>query len=215
MTSTKPTRPASTPRRAKRRPPEPRVALSTELIVETACDLIAESHADQLTMRRLSERLGVALGATYHYVPDRDTLLTLVAERINAQISLRSTRPADWAQTLRALMIDYATTYGRYPGMASFVNSNLGATSPDPSQVGVAAMLNGAGFGEESALNVLAAFFFYASGATASDLMYRDQPGYTSAHLWRRFEHGLDLLIEGAKAQLRADRRARRAANGA
>jgi TetR/AcrR family tetracycline transcriptional repressor len=188
-----------------------RVGLSTELIVDTACELIAESHTDQLTMRRLSERLGVALGATYHYVPDRDSLLVMVAHRINASISLRSTRRADWASTLRTLMVDYADAYARYPGMSNFANSHLGATGPDQTQLGLLKLLHDAGFEQESAFNVLAAFFFYTSGATASGFMHTDQPGYPSSHLIRRFENGLDLLIEGTKAQLRSDKKAARA----
>jgi AcrR family transcriptional regulator len=188
-----------------------RVGLSTGLIVDTACQLIAQSHTDQLTMRRLSERLGVALGATYHYVPDRDSLLVMVAERINASISLRSTRPADWASTLRGLMIDYADAYATYPGMSNFAASHLGATPPDATQIGLLALLDAAGFAPESAFNVLAACFFYTSGATSSGFLHTDQPGYPASHLMLRFGKGLDLLIEGAKAQLREDKRARRA----
>lgn len=217
MTSTKkqaPTRPKAervVPAATATAEPK-RAGLSTELIVDTACELIAESHIDQLTMRRLSERLGVALGATYHYVPDRDSLLVLVAERINANLQLRSTKPADWASTLRWLMIDYAAEYAKYPGMSNFSNSNLAATGPDATYVALLELLDAAGFTRESAYNVLAAFFFYTSGATASSLMFTDQPGYPAAHLIERFGNGLDLLIEGTRAQLRADKRARRTA---
>lgn len=212
-TKQSPVRPAA-PRRKKpqsARTESRRVGLSTELIVETACDLIAESHTDQLTMRRLSERLGVALGATYHHVPDRDSLLVLVAARINASVSLRSTKPADWAVTLKSLMLDYADTYARFPGMATFSSSHLAATAPDQTQPGLIDLLVGAGFSRESAYNVMAACFFYTNGATTGAFMHTDQPGYASSRLRERFGNGLDLLIVGAKAQLRADKRERRA----
>lgn len=188
--------------------------LGTDAIVAAAQGLIAESHTDQLTMRRLSDRLGVALGATYHYVKDRDALLKLVAERINGEIKLASTDPRHWATTVRTLMIDYARAYGRHPGMASFVNNNLGSMPPDATQQGLLELLIRAGFDDEHARTVLAAFFFYASGATASELMYRDHQGVSAAQLARRFEQGLDLVIAGAKTLLRDDRRARRASNG-
>jgi AcrR family transcriptional regulator len=188
----------------------PRPGLSVDLIVDTACQLISESHADDLTMRRLSERLGVALGATYHYVPDRDSLLVLVAQRINAQVSLRSTRPDRWASTMRSLMFDYAEAYARYPGMARFSNAHLAATRPDATQRAVLTLLTGAGFKQQSARTVLAAFFFYTSGLTMSDLTNQDQPGYPAADIERGFREGLELIIEGAKAQLRVDKRARR-----
>lgn len=213
--------PSTMTTRTKTRKPAPRQAaaatpsgLGTASIVEAAQRLIAESHTDQLTMRRLSDRLGVALGATYHYVKDRDTLLKLVAERINGEITLASTNPRDWATTVRTLMIDYARAYGRHPGMASFVNNNLGSMPPDATQLGLLELLIKAGFDDEHARTVLAALFFYASGATASELMYRDHELVSAAQLIRRFEQGLDIVIEGAKAVLRDDRRARRTSNG-
>jgi AcrR family transcriptional regulator len=188
-----------------------RTPLTIDVIVDAACELIAESHADELTMRRLSERLGVALGATYHHVPDRETLLALVVARIHRSIPLRSTHPAEWATTLRWLMIDYAEAYARYPGMATFSNTHPQATPIDETQRGLVTLLGAAGFAEDSVVNVLAAFFFMMSGATSSDLLYRRSPGAPDAILTRRFRESLELLIEGSRLRLRADRRARRA----
>lgn len=187
-----------------------RVGLTTEAIVDTACELIAESHTDQLTMRRLSERLGVALGATYHHVPNRDALLVLVADRINRQVVVAPTNPRGWQATLRTMMIDYAAAYSAYPGMAAFCLTNLRATGPADTRDQVLEMLAAAGFSRDSALDVLAALFFYANGATATDIFRRDQPGFPPALMRRRFEQGLELLLQGAAVQLRADRRARR-----
>lgn len=206
--------PPATVTTAPSAPETSRVGLSTELIVDTACALISESHAEQLTMRRLSERLGVALGATYHHVPNREALLVLVADRINRRIRLESRDPRRWRSTLRAMMIDYAQAYAEHPGMAAFSLTNLAATAPDATHEQVVELLDGAGFAPDSARTVLAALFFYGNGATATDLVRRDQPGFPSSHLIRQFEHGLDLVLEGAACQLRADRRARRQADG-
>lgn len=187
-----------------------RVSLSIEAIVDTACELIAESHTDQLTMRKLSERLGVALGATYHHVPNRDALLVLVADRINRQVVVGPTNPRAWQATLRTMMIDYAAAYSAYPGMATFCLTNLRATGPVDTRDQVLEMLAAAGFARDSAIDVLAALFFYANGATATDIFRREQPGFSPALMWRRFEQGLELLLQGAAVQLRADKRARR-----
>jgi AcrR family transcriptional regulator len=165
-------------------------------------------------MRRLSDRLGVALGATYHHVADRDTLLQLVAERINSEIVLLSTRPDRWASTVRTLLIDYARAYGRHPGMASVVNNHLGSMPPDATQRRLLQLLTEAGFTDEHARTVLATLFFYTSGATANELMFRDHPSASAAQLNQRFEQGLDVVIEGARSLLRADRRERRASDG-
>ncbi|CAB4362462.1 MAG: TetR family transcriptional regulator [Actinobacteria bacterium] len=196
---------------ALRTPAASRPGLSIEVIVETACELIAESGADQLTMRRLSERLGVALGATYHYVPNRDGLLKLVAERIMTTIELLSTTPKSWQPTLRTLMIDFAAAFTRYPGMARYHLANVEATGPVNTQATIMQMLADAGFSTDSSLTLIAALFFYTSGVTATGIMTHDQPGLTTSMVAQRFEAGLDLLLEGAAAQLRADKKARRA----
>lgn len=191
-------------------PDSVRPPLSLELIIDTACELIAESNTDELTMRKLSARLGVALGATYHHVPTREALLTLVANRINQQIVLRSTKTSDWQSTLRALMVDYAMAYSAYPGMASFAIANVMATGPADTRDQVLDLLTRAGFSLESAFTVLAAFFFYTSGFLAADTMNRPQPELSPEHVLLRFEQALDLMLKGAAAQLRADKQARR-----
>jgi AcrR family transcriptional regulator len=197
-------------RRSRAGFPEARSTLNTEVIVTTACQLIAESHVDQLTMRRLSERLGVALGATYHHVPTRDALLNLVAERINDQVKLPSTNPRDWTSILRVLMHDYAAAYDTYPGMATYMRHNMASTSPTSTRVQLMPLLEAAGFEHESAIDVLTAFFFYGSTAADTDLLNRDQPGYPAEEIRRRFENGLELLLKGAAVQLREDKRARK-----
>jgi hypothetical protein len=111
---------------------------------------------------------------------------------------------------MRSLMLDYAEAYARYPGLARFSNAHLAATGPDATQRALLALLTSAGFKDESARTVLAAFFFYTSGLTTTDLTNHDQPGYAAADLERGFRAGLELILEGAKAQLRVDTRARR-----
>ena len=187
-----------------------RPGLSIDIIVDTACELIAESGTEQLTMRKLSERLGVALGATYHYVPNRDGLLTLVAERINKSIPLRSTDPKEWRSTLRALLIDFATTFARYPGMANFHVANVEATGPAGTRDELQGLMRSAGFSTDSFNTVLAALFFYAAGVTATGLLDHDQPGLSRKMVLRSFEEGVDMLLDGAAVRLRSDKKARR-----
>jgi len=195
----------------KPRKAEPlRQALTIDIIVDTACELIAESGAEQLTMRRLSDRLGVALGATYHHVANRDGLLTLVAARITDPIPLRSTNPKDWRSTLKFLMIDFAKAFAKFPGMANFHLANVEATGPETIRDQLFKMLREAGFATESAFTLMAALFFYTSGVASTELLSHDQPGLPASVVAVRFEKGLDLLLEGAAVQLRADRKARR-----
>src|ERR1700722_3475006 len=64
--------------------------LDKQSIVSAALDIIAERGVAGLSMRLLSQRLGVSLGATYRHVPNKDDLLRLVAANLYARVE-----PAD------------------------------------------------------------------------------------------------------------------------
>src|SRR3984957_20774550 len=61
--------------------------LDQQSIVSAALDIIAERGVQGLSMRVLSQRLGVSLGATYRHVPNKDELLRLVAANLYARIT--------------------------------------------------------------------------------------------------------------------------------
>jgi AcrR family transcriptional regulator len=186
--------------------------LSEEAIVNAACELIAESSTEQLTMRRLSDRLGVSLGATYHYVRNRDALMALVIEELNSRIELESTNPRRWASTLRLLMVDYARVFSAYPGVAAHALKHVDAGAPTGTRDLLLQTLREAGFRIRSAHNILGAMYFYVTGTVAAMLTTPTEAGYSTDLITHQFEEGLDLLIKGAQVQLREDRAARRAA---
>lgn len=68
--------------RRKRRP------LDQAAIVAAALALLDEAGLDELTMRRLAERLGVKAASLYRHVRDKDELLALLADEISGQIPL-------------------------------------------------------------------------------------------------------------------------------
>jgi TetR/AcrR family transcriptional regulator, tetracycline repressor protein len=79
-----------------------RAALDRERVVRVALDLLDEVGLDDLTMRRLAERLGVTAASLYWYVRDKDELLELLADAISAEIPLPDpSRP--WRTALEAL----------------------------------------------------------------------------------------------------------------
>jgi TetR/AcrR family tetracycline transcriptional repressor len=175
--------------------------LSEESIVDAACKLIEESGSDKLTMRRLSDELGVALGATYYYVPTRDALLVLVTRKLQDGVRLESADPKRWKQTLRRLMIDYAQVFSSHRGLTAFTVHHLEATGPEDTRNQILAMLDDAGFEKQSAHDLLGALFFYVSGFTIGEMI--DEPAYPAALMAEQFEAGLDLLLTGAAVQLK------------
>jgi len=73
-------------------PPDPhvegreRVALSREQVVATAVDLLRRYGLGDLSMRRLARELGVAPGALYWHVANKQELLVEVADVLLAEI---------------------------------------------------------------------------------------------------------------------------------
>ncbi len=73
-------------RRIKRAPK--RRSLDQAQVVRAALALLDDVGLDALTMRRLSERLGVKAASLYRHVRNKDELLQLLADEINGQIPL-------------------------------------------------------------------------------------------------------------------------------
>jgi len=72
-------------RRAPRRQP-----LDQDRIVRAALALLDEVGVDELTMRRLAERLGVKAASLYRHVRNKEELLGLLADEIAREIPLVS-----------------------------------------------------------------------------------------------------------------------------
>src|SRR5215510_5341013 len=69
-------------RRRKRR------TLDQQQVVKTALALLDEVGMDELTMRRLAEKLGVKAASLYRHVRDKGELLVLLGDEISGQIPL-------------------------------------------------------------------------------------------------------------------------------
>src|SRR5215471_13622158 len=57
-------------------------------VVRAALVLLDEVGLDELTMRRLAERLGVKAASLYRHVRNKDELLALLGDEISAEIPL-------------------------------------------------------------------------------------------------------------------------------
>ena len=68
-------------RRAEHR--RKRRTLDQQQVVKTALGLLDEVGLDELTMRRLADRLGVKAASLYRHVRDKDELLILLGDEIS------------------------------------------------------------------------------------------------------------------------------------
>lgn len=186
-------------------------SLTEAEIVRAARNLIAEVGVDGLTMRRLSEALGVALGATYHHVATKHQLLVLVGRDLYSEIS-HPPGGGPWDVLLKKMMLSHAALVRRYPGMGNFMMLHVDELRPTELNLLVRNLLVDAGFSERSITAVLSALFFYVTGITAGGLANPMDKMLGGRNVLAIFEDGLDVLIDGAKARLEADRTAKRRA---
>ena len=96
--ATKPrTKPARAPRRTE--------ALSREVIVKAATDILDAEGEDALTLRALTVRLSTGYGAIYHHVADRNDLLAAATDDVIARIVAGLVADAGPREALRAVAL--------------------------------------------------------------------------------------------------------------
>jgi len=176
--------------------------LTEEAIVKAARLIVAESGTSGLTMRRLSDDLGVALGATYHHVPNRQALLRLVAKDIGRDLVLPSPDEGTWTDRVSVAVVEYANLVGAHPGMAAEIATDSVEMTPIALNRFLAETLQSEGFSDIDIEAVMIALFFYVGGlmlaapSGVSALSARNP--VSLAH----FETGLRILLLGFAAEL-------------
>ncbi|HEY1241571.1 MAG TPA: TetR/AcrR family transcriptional regulator C-terminal domain-containing protein [Bryobacteraceae bacterium] len=86
----------------KNEPERKRRTLDQAQVVRAALDLLDEVGMDELTMRRLAERLDVKAPSLYRHVHDKEELLVLLADEIAGEIPLVSPK-GTWREQLIAM----------------------------------------------------------------------------------------------------------------
>jgi AcrR family transcriptional regulator len=189
--------------------------LSEEAIVAAARTLISDVGVDGCTMRELSKRLGVSLGATYHHVATKDRLLELVGRDVYREVADGLPVEGDWRSRLRAAMVQTVELFGRYPGLASHVVSHGPEIQPEHPNVAIYGMLQDAGFSSIEASELMGALFLYVAGMCMSEQVFADGTLGSSNLLGSEvlrgslrpvFEAGLDMLLDGAERRRSAGR---------
>ncbi|WP_037604523.1 TetR/AcrR family transcriptional regulator [Streptacidiphilus rugosus] len=78
-----------------------RRTLSRELIVETALKVIDAEGMDALNMRRVAQELGTGAASLYAHVANKDELVTLVLDRVYADMRHPEPDPARWREQVK------------------------------------------------------------------------------------------------------------------
>jgi AcrR family transcriptional regulator len=131
MTAPGPEPPWWTPRKVA----TPRRALSRELIVATALDVLRAEGMDAVSMRRVASELGTGPASLYAHVAGKDELLDLLYDEVVGTIPLFEPDPARWREQVTRLWIDSREALARAGDIARY---SLGRVPMGPNALRIA-----------------------------------------------------------------------------
>ncbi|GAA3421270.1 TetR/AcrR family transcriptional regulator [Streptosporangium vulgare] len=137
----------------------PKPAYSRAQITEAAVRIADAEGLEAATMRRIAAEIGAGAMSLYRYVPSRDDLLTLMADRLMGEIDVTGLPSGDWradlaryADELRAMWLRHpwvVTVHRSLPGfgpnqllLIERVMGALDAHVPIDENLGLMAILN-------------------------------------------------------------------------
>ncbi len=177
-------------------------ALSEAEILNAALEIIEERGIDGLTMRQLSSRLGVALGATYHHVKNKDALLVLVARSLFDRVEIPAIDdPRDWTLQVREVLLSLTDVFTGQGELAAWILAHFAQTAPSEIMIRMRGMLADAGFGPDATEEALNALFFYVNGMLVGGFGNFGDAA-TTRQLREAFERGLDIILTGIRVEL-------------
>jgi TetR/AcrR family transcriptional regulator, tetracycline repressor protein len=206
------------------------MALTQEQVVKRAVELMAEAGLEALTLRRLATDLGVSAPTLYWHVRNKRQLLDLMAEALVAQAG-RSTSPAPgqpWWEWLAERARRQWRALTSHRDAALVVAGNRPTETALPGIEQILASLVAVGFPPGEALRTIVSIGNYVIGCAVEHqaeaarepdperdarlleqaeglpnlraaIAAVDRPGPAAGDAG--FEHGLALLIAGARAR--------------
>lgn len=148
-------------------PVTPTRRLSRELVLHEALALLDEIGYEELTMRRLADRLGVVPMAVYRHVANRDALVEGLLDLAISQVPLPD-QSLGWRAALRQLAVGIRTTMLAHPGIVTPLvgRPSLGPRALVIGEYGLA-LMRSAGFRAEDAERGPIAVLTYTIGFVA------------------------------------------------
>ena len=103
----------SAPRRRAAKP-----ALSQELVVKTALEVLAAEGIDAVTMRRIAQELQTGPASLYAHVTNKDELDELMLDAVLSEMPLPVPDPARWDEQVKELLQAQISAMVAYRGIA-------------------------------------------------------------------------------------------------
>lgn len=99
----------------------PTERLTRESIVAAAEGLVAAEGFEGLSMRKLARACGVGAMTLYGYIPTKDDLLGLLADRLLAELDLPAPEEGDWAYRVAAVFHAVRRAFLAHPELVPIV----------------------------------------------------------------------------------------------
>ena len=170
--------------------------LDKQSIVSAALDIIAERGVAGLSMRLLSQRLGVSLGATYRHVPNKSDLLRLVAADLYARITPADDTDGDEFDQAKHVMLQVHDLLAAYPGMAAHIAQNLPEFTSERLASLITDPLQAAGLSANEAGRIVFTLILLNAG----HMLIRVPTGLEDEAA-AAFAEGVDLILRGAQTR--------------
>jgi len=153
----------------------PRARREVDRIVAVAIALADAAGLENLSMRRLASSLGTGTTSLYRYVRNKEELLTLMVDAVNAEDPLGPTPSPDWRTALTIIARAHRQQMLDHPWLASEIASRP-AIGPNTLRVAdqVLGIAMGMGVDAETAGGIVATLLRYTRGATSDELAERD-----------------------------------------
>lgn len=177
-------------------------ALSREVILAAALELIDQESLEALSMRRLGAALGVEAMSLYHYFKNRDALLDGVVEVLmkKAEASLKPND--DWREKIRTILRAYREAGRKHPNAFP-----LAALRPlrTPHAVALGEVLfnvfREAGLSHRDAVLAFRTLGSFINGFVLLETS-NTPPAFTTGSFEGEFAYGMEAIICGIETTL-------------
>jgi TetR/AcrR family tetracycline transcriptional repressor len=175
------------------------MALNRAVVLDAAIELLDETGLDELTTRKLADRLGVRVGALYWHYANKQALLDAIAEHMLAVATCGLRTSGPWRERVTAFANAHRETMLSHPDGARVLATT---SAPGPAATEflghLLTTLAEAGLPEhEACADVVTS---YVNGFTAEEQAHRTAVPRSVRDA--TFATGLSVVIDGLAAQL-------------
>ncbi|MBF6333868.1 TetR/AcrR family transcriptional regulator [Nocardia transvalensis] len=158
----------SRPQRQRRETP----ALSRDLIVAEAIELLDTEGLDALSMRRLGTKLNAGATSLYTHVANKEELIELAVDKVLGDVPIPDPDPQNWRDTVLIGLHGVRETILRHPWMTVVMSTSaLNMLGPNMMRLSESMLeiLESAGFDDDTVDLAANALFSHAVGTAGSE----------------------------------------------